>query len=126
MPAKLSAVWFPPNERVMSTKVGVNMSILGTVPGFFLPSLFVTAQPLPSDQPHTQPDQESRHDLLMTQLWAMLISMAVLETVLFLVILFFFTEMYENRYGQYSKEKDSFVKAAKTLSDTPNPMEFEN
>ena len=64
MPAKLSAIWFPPHERVMSTMVGVNMSILGTVPGFFLPSLFVTADTLKGDQ--TFSDEKSRHDLLMT------------------------------------------------------------
>jgi hypothetical protein len=45
MPAKVSAVWFPPNERLMSTMVGVNTSILGSLIGLYLPSLVVTEVP---------------------------------------------------------------------------------
>ncbi len=47
----------------------------------------------------------------------MLISMAVVETVVLLVIFFFFTEMYENRYGQYSHIKDSFLEITKTMEN---------
>ena len=43
MPSKMSAVWFPKNERVVSTTVGANMSIGGCIIGFFLPGIMVTA-----------------------------------------------------------------------------------
>jgi hypothetical protein len=43
MPAKLSADWFPPKERVISTMIGVNAAILGCVLGFYAPLVFVTA-----------------------------------------------------------------------------------
>lgn len=45
LPTKVSAVWFPKEERVASTMVGVNMSIAGAVLGFYLPELVVTSQP---------------------------------------------------------------------------------
>ena len=44
MPAKLSAVWFPPQERLFSTMVGVNTSILGSLVGFYLPVFAVTEE----------------------------------------------------------------------------------
>ena len=43
MPVKISAVWFPKEERIVSTMIGVNMSIVGNMMGFFLPLVFVTA-----------------------------------------------------------------------------------
>jgi hypothetical protein len=43
MPAKLSAEWFPPKERVISTMVAVNAAIIGCVMGFYLPLLLVKA-----------------------------------------------------------------------------------
>ena len=48
MPAKLSAVWFPPEERLFSTMIGVNTSILGSLVGFYLPVLAVT-EDVPAD-----------------------------------------------------------------------------
>ena len=44
MPVKLSAVWFPPRERVLATMIGFDMSLLGTVLGFYLSNIFVTAK----------------------------------------------------------------------------------
>jgi hypothetical protein len=53
LPTKLSAVWFPKEERVASTMMGVNMSIAGAVFGFYLPEIIVTSTPNSSliDQP---------------------------------------------------------------------------
>lgn len=39
--AKLSANWFPKHERIYSTMIGMQSSILGSSIGFLLPSLFV-------------------------------------------------------------------------------------
>ena len=36
-------MWFPRKERVMSTTIGVNMSIVGNMLGFYLPLYFVTS-----------------------------------------------------------------------------------
>ncbi|XP_066912881.1 heme transporter FLVCR2-like [Clytia hemisphaerica] len=38
IPGKLSATWFPPRERGMSTSIGVFMNILGVAVGFVQPS----------------------------------------------------------------------------------------
>ena len=43
-PVKLSAMWFPKHERIISTMVTVNAAIVGCVVGFFIPSLYVTAE----------------------------------------------------------------------------------
>lgn len=39
--AEISAVWFPKNERVISTTIAVNMAIVGCIAGFFLPIVMV-------------------------------------------------------------------------------------
>jgi hypothetical protein len=43
-PVKISAVWFPKEERIVSTMIGVNFSIVGNMMGFFLPYVFVTTK----------------------------------------------------------------------------------
>ena len=42
----MSAVWFPKNERVVSTMIGADMSIGGCILGFFLPGIMVTSHVL--------------------------------------------------------------------------------
>lgn len=43
MPGKLSALWFPENERATATSVGVVMNLFGVAIGFMQPSLMVEA-----------------------------------------------------------------------------------
>jgi len=40
--AKVSANWFPENERVMTTMIGMQSSVLGSSISFLLPGLFVS------------------------------------------------------------------------------------
>ena len=40
-PVKLSSIWFPKEERIVSTMMSVNSSIIGNTIGFFLPLFFV-------------------------------------------------------------------------------------
>lgn len=42
LPSKISAVWFPAEERMMSTMIGVNAILFGVVIGFLAPGLIVT------------------------------------------------------------------------------------
>lgn len=39
--AKLSAHWFPRNERVIATSIGTNSCMIGIGIGFIIPSLFM-------------------------------------------------------------------------------------
>lgn len=43
MPGKLSALWFPENERATATSIGVVMNLFGVAVGFIQPSLTVLA-----------------------------------------------------------------------------------
>lgn len=40
--AKVSANWFPKNERVATTMIGMQSSVLGSSISFLLPGLFVS------------------------------------------------------------------------------------
>jgi FLVCR family MFS transporter 7 len=42
-PVKLSKIWFPKEERIVSTMISINFSIVGNTVGFFLPLLFLRA-----------------------------------------------------------------------------------
>ena len=44
MPVKISAEWFPLEERIISTSVGYNFSNIGNLWGFYLPLLFVSSK----------------------------------------------------------------------------------
>ena len=85
LPAKVSAEWFPEGERLFSTMVGVNSSILGVVIGFFLPVTFVTI--VPSVMPLEVADDEYR---VRKQIQWMLIMMSVVESALFALLFCFF------------------------------------
>jgi uncharacterized membrane protein YfcA len=47
--SKLSANWYPENERLTSTAVGANSFVLGASIGTFMPSLFIYSDDLPPD-----------------------------------------------------------------------------
>ena len=76
--AKLSANWFPKNERIYSTMIGMQSSILGGSMGFLIPSLFV---------PSTTNDKilRSSIELMLNFIW-------IFQAVHFVLLLIFFKD----------------------------------
>jgi len=75
MATKLSAVWFPKKERVVSTMVGVNFSIVGNLVGFVLPIIFITSEI------NLENEFQSKLDL-QDEFYHMMLTMAIAETIL--------------------------------------------
>ena len=58
LPAKISGVWFPQKERLLSTMVGVNFVMFGAVVGFLFPGVVVT-----QDFDTTEPESKVREKM---------------------------------------------------------------
>lgn len=84
LPTKISAVWFPKKERVASTMVAVNMSIVGCITGFFLPLVMVPTKVNNDPNDFQQEAVKSiRHEV-----FSMMLVMAVTESVVLLLLYF--------------------------------------
>lgn len=84
-PVKLSAVWFPKEERIASTMIAINFSIVGNTIGFFLPLVFIKA-----DAGGVDPAQSALD--IQHELWWMLVAMASVETLLLVLLFIFYAE----------------------------------
>ena len=96
MPTKLSAVWFPENERVISTMIAVNMSIVGCIVGFYSPALFVTAPMVEEGFPF---EIEKSKSQLRQEIARMMMVYGVTESFIFVLIAFFFKENKGHLFG---------------------------
>ena len=105
MPSKMSAVWFPRNERVTSTMIGANMSIGGCIIGFFLPGIMVTSHVL-DNSVRDEDEISDRKDTLQHEITMMMLVMALAETVLLIVLFFFFKRMVINKYGHRAPDEE--------------------
>ena len=91
LPVKLSAVWFPANERSISTMVGLNASVIGLLLAFCLPPLVVNSEVLVFDQ-HRQTE-------ILNQVQKLNLYTALTSTAILLLVVFLFKEMYFNKFG---------------------------
>jgi hypothetical protein len=62
IPTKLSACSFPKKDRVISTMIGVISGSMGCLLGYFLPMIFVPAQPW-KEEDNSKSDQDAKMNI---------------------------------------------------------------
>ena len=124
MPAKISAQWFKKEARLFTTMTGTNMCLIGYIVAYNLSNELVTINyngtisnyndyflPFsPIDCKMFMVKDESAVYAITKQfkdqIYDLMIIMAVLQIIVFFLILFLFSEMYQDEYGEFSTQND--------------------
>ena len=77
-PSKISAVWFPENERLVATSIGAYANIVGVALGCFVPSIFFSD----SDLDHS--DEARSHFFNMNVVLAGISTLVLIPSVIFI------------------------------------------
>ena len=122
VPGLVSVVWFPKSERIFSTMFGSSIGWVGVLVGYYLSDLICQEesdyaaflkQMTEDDVLNCDPSQQwlifimktIRNDF-RTKVERTLIFVALLQFVVTSCIIFFFKDMYFNKYGEYSQDKE--------------------
>jgi len=89
-PAKVSANWFPPEQRTAITMIGANASVFGCLLGFLIPGFFIKPNYKPEN--HYSPDQIEDYK---TQMFQLLLFQAICVVVTWVLMLVTFRDKSE-------------------------------
>jgi len=114
VPAQLAATWFPANQVSTATSVGVFGNQLGVALGFVIPAAVVKDQTLAED-----------FHIIGTDLFNMFLTVAIITSVLFVLIVFVFKESPPTPPTRAQEHKantagdESYMQSIKNLMTNP-------
>lgn len=88
IPTKLSACSFPKKDRVISTMIGVISGSMGCLLGYFLPMIFVPAQPW-KEEDNSKSDQDAKMNI-QQQVSQLVLFQSIMQTLFLIFVLFLF------------------------------------
>ena len=124
MPAKISAQWFKKEARLFTTMTGTNMCLIGYIAAYNLSNELVTINYTSNIRNYNEyfrpfspidckmfmvKDESAVYAItkqFKSQIYDLMIIMAVLQIIVFFLILFLFSEMYQDEYGEFSTQND--------------------
>jgi len=121
LPSKISAIWFKKNERVFATSIAIYSQTFGIILGAYLQESTLMKNENIID-PTFNVNDIDYHDtcdmddpkffyinifkLSVRKIEHIMIGMSMIQSLLFLTIVFLWPNMYFNKYGEYSTEKN--------------------
>jgi len=113
LPPKLASSWFPHKEQKVSLTISISSFLIGCIFAYST-SLFIMTNFLFND---------STPEGIHSKMQIMLIGQLILMLVVWILVLYLFEEMYFNKFGQFSPQKDDL---SDFNSKSVNFMEYQN